>query len=134
MRRHILFTAFFAAMGSVPFMAAELEESQLPSYREDQQRRPRNTRNPLRFKAPSSQLLDPWRCSAGDIYVRPLATWRCAYDSGLGSDYLLDYPFATLPLMPPLRPVSIRSLSDDPLSGGPGPGSPPSQLPNNGAR
>ena len=121
-RHCTLCVALFALMDSVPLLAAEREEPQLPAYREDKQPRPAHTGNPFRFEAPPSQLLNPWRSGEDDVYARAPATWRCAYDPRLASDYLLDYPFATLRLMPP---------RDETLSVGSFPGSPPSQLPNN---
>ncbi|MES2950632.1 MAG: hypothetical protein V4858_19035 [Pseudomonadota bacterium] len=129
MRRCIPFIALAAAVGSAPVLAAEHEEQAPPAYREDLQRLPPREGKPLRFKAPPSQLLDPWRCGVGNVYARPPSAASCGYDPRLASEFLLDYPFASMRLMPPLQPTPAPSLTGEPAAGGPVPGAPPSQLP-----
>jgi hypothetical protein len=129
MLRCIAFLALAAAMGSAPVLAADREELQLPAYREDLQRRSPHDGKPLRFRAPPCQLLDPWRCSGGNVYARPPSAASCGYAPRLAADFLLDYPFASMRLMPPLRPMQAPSLTGEPAAGEPVPGAPPSQLP-----
>ncbi len=129
MRHCLPFIALAAAIGAVPVLAAERDGLQSPAYRDDAQRRSPHEGRPLRFRAPPSQLSDAWRCSGGDVYARPPSAASCAYDPRLASDYLLDYPYAGLRLMPPLRPAPLPSLAGEPAAGDPVPGAPPSQLP-----
>lgn len=113
------YLAFVVALGSVPAVAAD---------RDAPLRRPPYSGNPLRFKAPPSQLLVPWRCSGIDVYARPVVERACPYDPRFAPDFFLD-PFTTLRLMPPLRPVPASSQPDEPGPNVPLTGAPPSQLP-----
>ena len=123
MRHCLPCIAFLTVIGSAPVLAADREELPPPAYRESPQRIPPHAGKPLRFTAPPSQLLDPWRCSGGDVYARQAFTTSCAYAPRLESDFL-DYPFAAMRLMPPLRLAPTPSPT-----GGPVPGAPSSQLP-----
>jgi hypothetical protein len=121
--------ALVAAIGHLGVQAADREEAALSAYREHVLPRPPHASRPLHFKAPPSQLLDPWRCGVGNAYARPPSAASCGYDPRLASDFLLDYPFAGMRLMPPLRPAPAPSLTGEPAAGEPVPGAPPSQLP-----
>ncbi len=122
--------ALVAAMGQLGVQAADREEAALSAYREQVLPRPPHGSRPLRFQAPPSQLLDPWRCGVGNGYGRPPSAASCAYDPRLAPDFLLDYPFASVRLMPPLRPAPAPGLNGEPAAGEPVPGAPPSQLPS----
>ena len=120
--------ALVVALGTMPAVAADREALLPPSYRDAPLHRTPHNGKPLRFKAPPSQLLPPWRCSGIDVYARPVVEGACPYDPRFAPDFLLD-PYATLRLMQPLRPVPPGSRSDEFGPNVPLTGAPPSQLP-----
>lgn len=105
MRRCITCIAFAAAMASMPALGTDREEPMPQEYRAGPQVRLPSTGNALRFRAPPSQLREPWRCDAGDVYARPSPHWHCLYNPRLESYILPNDGFVTLRLLPPMRPL-----------------------------
>lgn len=128
MRRLMPLLACVAAFGSVPALAADRDELTPNTYRDAPLHRPPHGVKPLRFQAPRSQLLQPWRCSGIDVYGRPSVERGCPYDPRFAPDLLLD-PFVTLRLMRPLRLVPPSEYPGDTHPDAPPTGAPPSQLP-----
>lgn len=132
LRRCIPCMALLVVLSQWCAQAADDEALQVPLRREDPApyRPPAHDR--LVFKAPPSQLFEPWRCAWPATSGNPWAVVPCrSYDhpeinpyTGYSNDLLQD-PFA------PLRYLSQPYPLRPPRAGGePVPGAPPSQLPN----